>query len=48
MKYYCILYFRYADEIIIGDEILALQNHEVKTVKVIRMSSFIMKGYNHF
>ena len=40
--------FRYANQITVGDEVLVPQYHELKTAKVIKISSFIMEGNKYF
>ena len=36
--------FRYADQIAIGDEVLVTLNYRLEIAKVIKISSFVMKG----
>ena len=44
-----ISFFRYADYISVGDEVLALQeNHELTPAKVINTSTFKMQGTFHY
>ena len=43
--YWKILFFRYADYVSVGDEVLAIQKHdELIPAKVINVSSFNMQG----
>ena len=39
-----IIFFRYADQVAIGDEVLVLENDDLTPTKVINVSSFNMQG----
>ena len=39
-----IILFRYADQVLIGDELLVQGNNEMTPAKVINISSFMMQG----
>ena len=42
------LFFSYADEVSIGDEVMALGKNKLVAVKVINISSLIMQGNSNF
>ena len=42
------IYFRYADQVSIGDEVLVRRNDELIPGNVTNISSFMMQGINHF
>ena len=39
-----IIFFRYADQVAVGDEVLVLENDDLTPTKVINVSSFNMQG----
>ena len=41
------LWYRYADQVSVGDEVMVLRNDKLMSAKVMNVSSFIMQGnYN--